>query len=678
MPPPTRREFLRAVGAGAVGAVAGCVAAGRGGDPAWPAGGYDAANTGHNSAATGPREGVAEAWTRRLDRPTVRPPVVADGRAYAGVRRLHAFDAATGLRDWTFDPGEWPVGAPASAGGTVYVCADALHALDPHTGEERWRFSPFGKPRTGPAVVGETAYVATGGTPSTVVAVDVETGEKRWETDTAARVDWPFAVGGGRVVYGARDGTLEAFASAGGRPLWRTSLDTRVHTSPTLVDAAVFVAGPVEDPDEGDPLGRLYALDAASGRVRWETSLTRPIARGTRLAATGEGVFVGSGADAPERRDGALVAFDAAAGKERWRREFDAPVGAPSTDGETVYATDRRDALHAVDVATGEERWRTTARTRWGFLAGGARTPVVAGDRLYLTTAGRVLSLREGSQPDPVEFGCDPVLRAAPAGAPPAGCPDDLPNTPSPVACEPSEDVPLSVTVSPETAALPEATFEVGVAREGSAQPYAARLYKWAAGAWRHLSGVGRPVSQGVGTADEPSRWTLAVSNERPLRPVLARWPERPDGRLRAEGLGAGGYALALEGWRDDEEFTAVARFRLTGDRLALRPPGSVVVAADADGEAPTLRDPEPRGAPVAYTLERAPGEAGTELVAEQVAQFRPLRTLVAYARGCDADRVRLETRAGYENPFVEGNPTTVTFRGETYRVTRERFVPDG
>lgn len=147
---------------------------------------------------------------------------------------------------WSFDlETERGVEAtPLVADGVLYVTGpwSVLHALDAATGERLWTFEP-GVPRDyarniccgvvnrGPALYGDKVYVGT--LDGRLVAVDRATGQEVWSTPTGEG-DWPYSITGaprvvdGRVFignagadYGAR-GYVSAYDAETGALLWRT------------------------------------------------------------------------------------------------------------------------------------------------------------------------------------------------------------------------------------------------------------------------------------------------------------------------------------------------------------------------------------------------------------------------------------------------------------------------
>jgi outer membrane protein assembly factor BamB len=82
-----------------------------------------------------------------------------------------------------------------------------------------------------------------------------------------------------------------------GRLLWRTSIGTRLNSSPTVSDGIVYF---------GDTGGTFYALDAATGDVRWASDEVAGKINCDPTVVDGV-VYVGD-------LRGSLHAFDAASG----------------------------------------------------------------------------------------------------------------------------------------------------------------------------------------------------------------------------------------------------------------------------------------------------------------------------------------------------------------------------
>ena len=151
--------------------------------------------------------------------------------------------------------------------------------------------------------------------------------------------------------------------------------------SPAVRDGVVYCAGRVDQPKQGEPMGRLFALDAASGKNRWvapvdDLSLrTSPAVAGDTVylsastimgcAAVGSG---GSGSGGGSTRNtstntctsssrGRLYAYDRASGSQRWTAEThpDTRSSPAVTDG--VVYVGCANGISAV-TTDGDVAWR--------------------------------------------------------------------------------------------------------------------------------------------------------------------------------------------------------------------------------------------------------------------------------------------------------------------------------
>lgn len=259
-----------------------------------------------------------------------------------------------------------------------------------------------------------TAYIHTDD--NEIGAVDVETGEVQWMTETLNSLTIPELVNGDNLVarpideYGyvfdrasgsvvseptfgrgtglgydgqnrwfapRSDGTLAAGEVGSDEPLWETPLGG-IGLLPAVSNQRVYVATihdtdfdelQYETPTEMDAEGRLYALDTADGSIVWEVSRER---FGIEPPAVHDGTVYWTGTD------GNLVAYDAGTGEQLWEFSTDRSFHTPPavTDG-TVLAGNDAGQLYALDSESGDEigATQTDGRVRGG--------PVVVDDVVY-------------------------------------------------------------------------------------------------------------------------------------------------------------------------------------------------------------------------------------------------------------------------------------------------------
>ncbi len=150
-----------------------------------------------------------------------------------------------------------------------------------YVGRQAWKNSPV--------VVGSNVYVGSAGddwnSPDPkdgVYCLDCETGAVRWFAHTPTDSN-QVLVSKGRVVTGCDDGTVAAFASSDGRPLWSLILDSGIVAGPVLLSAdcgfsMVKQEGPVDEPMLVVTYkGTVSVLDLGTGRRLYELNIGKSV-----------------------------------------------------------------------------------------------------------------------------------------------------------------------------------------------------------------------------------------------------------------------------------------------------------------------------------------------------------------------------------------------------------------
>jgi outer membrane protein assembly factor BamB len=212
---------------------------------------------------------------------------------------------------------------------------------------------------------------------------------RAWVAGGRSLIEFPPAVGYGRIFFGDGAGRVIALAAASGERAWTFESHRGVAAGAAL---GAFAHGTVyeaflnrlpshaKDPHDG----AVIALAAGTGHVRWRAhvgaSETSPLLVGRRL-------FVGGW-------DGRVYAVDAFSGRKLWAFATGGAIkgGLAASDG-TVFAGSYDGHVYALDAATGRLLWRASAQPR---LFGHGRfysTPAVAYGRVYIgSTDGAVYS----------------------------------------------------------------------------------------------------------------------------------------------------------------------------------------------------------------------------------------------------------------------------------------------
>ncbi|GAB3736925.1 outer membrane protein assembly factor BamB [Silanimonas algicola] len=225
--------------------------------------------------------------------------------------------------------------------------------------------------RQRPGFDGSTVYaVADGGA---LRAIDVESGDERWERDLEALSNsrgWRIwsagvregglqssvGVGEGLVVVAGRSGALFAVAADSGEPRWEAQASAEVLAAPLISNGLVVVRS--QD-------GRVVGLDAVDGRQRWAFDRAIPTlsSRGASAPTAAAGlVLVGhdDGTVVALRPDDGLPVWEAPVAEPEGRSELDRLVdidGDLVIGADAVYASSVRGMTAAISIASGQIAW---------------------------------------------------------------------------------------------------------------------------------------------------------------------------------------------------------------------------------------------------------------------------------------------------------------------------------
>ena len=175
---------------------------------------HDLAHTGH-STSTGPLTNQT-LWSYLTENDIEYPsPAVVDGVAYFGSNdyRVHAVNASTGSKIWSYLTGSSVESSCTVADGIVYFGSDDnnVYALDATTGGKIWNFTTKGDVYSTPAVVDGVVYV--GSTDHNLYALDAATGSKIWSFATGSQIESTPSIANGILYIGSNDNKVYAFSS---------------------------------------------------------------------------------------------------------------------------------------------------------------------------------------------------------------------------------------------------------------------------------------------------------------------------------------------------------------------------------------------------------------------------------------------------------------------------------
>ena len=234
------------------------------------------------------------------------------GRVYygAGDGFLRALDAHDGHEIWRFAAAEpettggyikWFEGNIAMGpDGTLYAPNDNRHVygLDRAAGtlaagwpwtmnDQTWSL-PAIDPQNGNLYMGNN-YIAGYSWMSTfwknTFAVSPE-GKQLWGTGVQATIAASPMLTDGKMVLGAFDGYVRAYAQNDGKELWKFATNDHVYASPAALSDGTIIQ-PSTD-------GTVYALDPKSGALRWQFDTREPIRSSPAIDAD-DNIYFGGG-----------------------------------------------------------------------------------------------------------------------------------------------------------------------------------------------------------------------------------------------------------------------------------------------------------------------------------------------------------------------------------------------
>ncbi|XP_078695535.1 uncharacterized protein LOC144924346 isoform X2 [Branchiostoma floridae x Branchiostoma belcheri] len=234
-----------------------------------------------------------------------RPAMGSGGRlVYVGVMadnkdNAFALDSQTGNLVWSFKAGgsNWssPVLSPDGQ-SVLFSCQDShIYTLQADTGTPVSTFD-VGKEHDGidstPAIATDgTLFVGTNG--GSVVAVDIEKGELRWERKLGGEVlSSPALDNEGNLYIGTSGGQVLKLKQTDGTTVWQTPAGDAVISSPMLdAHGWVFV---------GSNSGFVLAISGETGQVIWKVETEGPVVASPLITANHQYNYRHSGKDSKD------------------------------------------------------------------------------------------------------------------------------------------------------------------------------------------------------------------------------------------------------------------------------------------------------------------------------------------------------------------------------------------
>jgi len=212
--------------------------------------------------------------------------------------------------------------------------------------------------------------------------------QRVWTFRAQNLVEFPPAVGYGRLFFANNGGTLFAIGAKNGKRAWSRASGRCVAASPALdrhvVYEAYLNAPPCNRSPGSDLTGEVVAYAVGTGRPIWRRRIGPSESSPLVLGAS---VYVGDW-------NGNVWALRRTTGATRWVTKLGGPVkGGVAASGNRLFVGDYSGHVSALNARTGKVLWQAKAQPRFGSTGTFYATPSVAYGRVYIgATDGKVYS----------------------------------------------------------------------------------------------------------------------------------------------------------------------------------------------------------------------------------------------------------------------------------------------
>jgi outer membrane protein assembly factor BamB len=214
-----------------------------------------------------------------------------------------------------------------------------------------------------------------------------------WTFRAQSLVEFPPAVGYGRLFFANNAGVFFAVGAKNGKRAWKYDSHRCVAASPALDRHVVYEtflnAPPCNRRPSAQLTGQVIAFAVGSGKIVWRRTIgpseSSPL-------VTGATVFVGDW-------DGRVWALRRRTGGVRWVTKLRSQVkSGVAASGNRLYVGDYSGHLYALNLTTGKIVWQANVQPRFGSSGNFYATPTLAYGRIYIgATDGKVYSFGASS-----------------------------------------------------------------------------------------------------------------------------------------------------------------------------------------------------------------------------------------------------------------------------------------
>jgi outer membrane protein assembly factor BamB len=362
-----------------------------------PASGYEFKSASYKiddlvtGTATSLETGRFEVDVKKL--PVGRHEIVVTAETGDGLKHLRAclFDTSAVTADSSslFDPistitREWALGSGGQANPTVngdvmYVGANdgLFRAIDLKTGDIKWNADLTRETLSTPVVVDGRVYTAA--LDGNVYCFDAETGKEIWKTGTDNAILASPLVADGRVYIGSGDFHMYAMSADTGDILWKFAAQKHIKMTPALENGKLYF---------GAWDNWFYCVDAKSGELVWKV----PASRSVGLSSATCNPAVKDGRVLMVTHDYSVRCLDARNGSHLWmykpaKDELGPSYSSAVLVGDMAYLGSINGHVVGYNMVTGEKSFDVDVRPeKTDALFDSA--PLIRGDKLYIGSVG--------------------------------------------------------------------------------------------------------------------------------------------------------------------------------------------------------------------------------------------------------------------------------------------------
>ena len=226
-------------------------------------------------------------------------------------------------------------------------------AFDVRTGRKLWQTDTKLDLTGGPGA--GAGLVVAGASHGDLVALDANTGARKWKAHINSEILSAPAISGDKVLLRTVDGRLTAFDISDGKLLW--SAEQQVPRLSLRGVAAPAVAGDVVAC--GFDNGRVMAMQLRNGDTLWDVSVAPPSGKSEleRLVDIDSAVKIVDTDIYAVTYQGKVARIDRDTGQVQWSRDMSSYSGL-ATDEDGLYVTNTDGAVVKIGRRTGIELWR--------------------------------------------------------------------------------------------------------------------------------------------------------------------------------------------------------------------------------------------------------------------------------------------------------------------------------